>query len=56
MSAWITFLGNYYADRKKKQPNYTYKHAMKDAAKEYKKGHRHSKSSGKHRRTRRHRK
>ena len=59
MSAWITFLRGYYNDRKKIQANYTYKNAMKDAAKEYKKGHK-TTSSHKHkhkkmRRTRRRR-
>ena len=34
MSPWITFLRGYYNDKKKKQPNYTYKSAMKDGAKD----------------------
>jgi hypothetical protein len=35
MSAWIEFLGNFYRDKKKTNPNYTYKNAMKDGAKTY---------------------
>ena len=54
MSAWITFLRGYYNDRKKKQANYTYKNAMKDGAKEYKKSHKHT--AQKHKKTRRTRK
>ena len=41
-NAWITFLKKYYEDRKKKQPGYSYRNAMKDAKKEY---NGHSKSS-----------
>ena len=37
MSAWITFLGQYYKDKKRSNATYTYKKAMKDAAKVYKK-------------------
>ena len=37
MSDWITFLGKYYRDRKKTDPGYSYKHAMVDASKEFKK-------------------
>jgi hypothetical protein len=46
MSAWITFLGKFYKDKKKTHAAYTYKTAMKDAAKVYKK------SSGTTRKTR----
>ena len=35
MSAWIDFLGKFYRDKKKSNPGYSYKNAMKDAAKVY---------------------
>lgn len=37
MSAWTTFLTKFYNDKKKTNPDYQFKHAMKDAAKVYKK-------------------
>lgn len=37
MSAWTTFLTKFYNDKKKTTPDYQFKHAMKDAAKVYKK-------------------
>ena len=37
MSAWTTFLTKFYNDKKKTTPGYQFKHAMKDAAKIYKK-------------------
>jgi hypothetical protein len=36
MSHWIKFLGKFYKDKQKTNKDYTYKQAMKDAAKEYK--------------------
>ena len=36
-NAWITFLTKYYADRKKREPGYSYRKAMKDAKSEYNK-------------------
>jgi hypothetical protein len=36
MSAWIKYLGKYYNDKKKTNPDYKYKDAMIDAAKSYK--------------------
>ena len=36
-SAWVTHVKKYYADRKKKEPGYKYKNAMKDARASYKK-------------------
>tara|TARA_R110000772_G_scaffold51184_2_gene117543 strand:+ start:2129 stop:2434 length:306 start_codon:yes stop_codon:yes gene_type:complete len=36
-SPWIAFLKNFYADKKSKDPKYSYKQAMKDASIEYKK-------------------
>ena len=37
MSAWLIHLKQFYATEKKKNSNYTYKRAMKDAAKTYRK-------------------
>lgn len=37
MSNWTTFLTKFYNDKKKTNPDYQFKHAMKDAAKVYKK-------------------
>ena len=34
-SAWVAHVKKYYADRKKKEPGYKYKNAMKDARKTY---------------------
>ena len=36
-SAWVAHVKKYYADRKKKEPDYKYKNAMKDARASYKK-------------------
>ena len=36
-SAWVAHVKKYYADRKKKEPDYKYKNAMKDARSSYKK-------------------
>lgn len=35
MSEWINHVTKYYRDRKKKQKNYSYKEAMKDAHSTY---------------------
>ena len=37
MSNWTTFLTKFYNDKKKTNPDYQFKHAMKGAAKVYKK-------------------
>ena len=37
-SKWIEHVKTVYAEKKKKDPNYKYKEAMKDAKKTYKKG------------------
>ena len=37
MSAWTIFLTKFYNDKKKTNPGYKFKDAMKDAAKVYKK-------------------
>jgi hypothetical protein len=37
-SAWTKFVTKYYHDQKKKNPEYKFSQALKDAAKEYKKG------------------
>lgn len=37
-SAWTKFVTKYYHDQKKKNPDYKFSQALKDAAKEYKKG------------------
>mgnify|MGYP000574645995 CR=1 FL=1 len=34
---WLDFLGKYYKEQKKANPDYKYKQAMKDAVKPYKK-------------------
>lgn len=36
-SAWVAHVKKYYSDRKKKEPDYKYKNAMKDARASYKK-------------------
>ena len=36
-SAWVAHVKKYYSDRKKKEPGYKYKNAMKDARASYKK-------------------
>lgn len=36
MSAWTTHVTKYYKDRKKKDKNYSFKQAMKDAKSTYK--------------------
>ena len=38
MSDWTELVTKTYNDKKKKNPSYKFKHAMKDAAKMYKKG------------------
>ena len=35
---WVTFLTQYFRDKKKTNPTYKFKQAMIDASKEYKKG------------------
>lgn len=37
MSAWTTFLTKFYNDKKKTNPDYQFKNAMRDGAKVYKK-------------------
>jgi hypothetical protein len=37
MSAWTDFVTAYYEKKHKTDPKYMFKHALKDAAKEYKK-------------------
>jgi hypothetical protein len=37
MSSWLTHLKNFYANRKKINPAYSYKNAMKDAVPSYRK-------------------
>lgn len=37
MSNWTTFLTKFYNDKKKTNPDYQFKNAMRDAAKVYKK-------------------
>ena len=39
MSAWTEHATAYYNAQKAGNPNYMFKHALKDAAKTYKKGH-----------------
>jgi hypothetical protein len=46
MSTWVKFVTQFYKDKKRSNPNYMFKHAMKDAAKAYKKqGHSRTKTA-----------
>ena len=57
MSEWLTHLKNFYANRKKINPAYSYKNAMKDAVSSYhKKSSSKSSSKSSHSKKRRHRK
>ena len=38
MSAWVKFVTQFYKDKKRGNPNYSFKNAMSEAAKVYKKG------------------
>lgn len=44
MSAWITHLTKFYREKKRTNPNYKYKNAMKDARKTYKSATKNKKS------------
>lgn len=39
MSAWTKHVTRHYKSQRAKNPKYMFKHALKDAAKTYKKGH-----------------
>ena len=38
MSAWTAYVTKFYKEQKAENPKYMFKHALKDAAKTYKKG------------------